>query len=243
MPFGAPSVDQYGGDREGDNLFGTSLVAADANTGKYLWHFQVVHHDIWDGDLAGAPALVDVKQGGKTIPAVAAINKLGLLFLLDRVTGKPIYGVEERPVPPSEVPLERAVEDAAVPAQAGAALAHDDDGGGHRDRHAGARSRVQETDRRRAARRAVPARLLQPPARAVSRQSRRRQLGRDVVQSAARLSVRQHQRAGAALRPEGSRSGRHRPGARRRGRATASIRTAPIRACRAADASRTTPRT
>lgn len=108
MPFGAPSVDQYGGDRPGDNLFGTSLVAADANTGKYLWHFQVVHHDIWDGDLSGAPALIDVKQGSRTIPAVAIINKPGLLFLLDRVTGKPIYGVEERPVPPSEVPLERA---------------------------------------------------------------------------------------------------------------------------------------
>ena len=107
MPFGAPSVDQYGGDRPGDNLFGTSLVAADANTGKYLWHFQVVHHDIWDADLAGAPALVDVKQGNRTIPAVAAINKVGLLFLLDRVTGKPIYGVEELPVPQSEVPLER----------------------------------------------------------------------------------------------------------------------------------------
>jgi quinoprotein glucose dehydrogenase len=108
MPFGAPSVDQYGGDRPGDNLFGTSLVAADANTGKYLWHFQVVHHDIWDADLSGAPALIDVKQGARTIPAVAVINKPGLLFLLDRVTGKPIYGVEERPVPPSEVPLERA---------------------------------------------------------------------------------------------------------------------------------------
>jgi quinoprotein glucose dehydrogenase len=107
MPFGAPSVDQYGGDRAGDNLFGTSIVAADANTGKYLWHFQVVHHDIWDADLTGAPALIDVKQGGRTIPAVAVINKVGLLFLLDRVSGKPIYGVEERPVPPSEVPLER----------------------------------------------------------------------------------------------------------------------------------------
>jgi quinoprotein glucose dehydrogenase len=107
MPFGAPSVDQYGGDRPGDNLFSTSLVAADANTGKYLWHFQVVHHDIWDGDMTGAPALIDVKQGGKTIPAVAAINKLGLLFIFDRVTGKPIYGIEERPVPQSEVPLER----------------------------------------------------------------------------------------------------------------------------------------
>ena len=115
MPFGAPSVDQYGGDRAGDNLFGTSIVAADANTGKYLWHFQVVHHDIWDADSSAAPALIDVKQGGKTIPAVAVINKPGLLFLLDRVTGKPIYGVEERPVPPSEVPLERAAKTQPFP--------------------------------------------------------------------------------------------------------------------------------
>lgn len=107
MPFGAPSVDQYGGDRPGDNLFGTSIVAADASTGRYLWHFQVVHHDVWDADLTGAPALIDVKQGGRTIPAVAVIGKTSLLFLLDRVTGKPIYSVEERPVPQSEVPLER----------------------------------------------------------------------------------------------------------------------------------------
>lgn len=107
MPFGAPSVDQYGGDRPGDNLFSSSIVAADANTGKYLWHFQVVKHDIWDADLAAAPALVDVKQGNQTIPAVAVINKVGLLFLLNRVTGEPIYGVEQRPVQQSEVPLER----------------------------------------------------------------------------------------------------------------------------------------
>ena len=107
LPFGAPSVDQYGGDRAGDNLFSTSLVAVDANTGKYLWHFQIVHHDIWDYDMTGAPALIDVKRNGRTIPAVAAINKVGLLFLLDRVTGKPIYGVEERAVAQSEVPLER----------------------------------------------------------------------------------------------------------------------------------------
>ena len=108
MPFGAPSVDQFGGDRAGDNLFGNSLVAVDANTGKYLWHFQIVHHDLWDADLTGAPALIDVKQGGKTIPAVVAYNKAGLLFLLDRVTGKPIFGAEERPVPQSEVPGEHS---------------------------------------------------------------------------------------------------------------------------------------
>lgn len=107
MPFGAPSVDQYGGDRPGDNLFSSSIVAADANTGRYLWHFQVVRHDIWDADLAAAPALVDVRRGNETIPAVAVINKVGLLFLLNRVTGEPIYGVEDRPVPASDVPLER----------------------------------------------------------------------------------------------------------------------------------------
>src|SRR6185295_15023581 len=115
MPFGAPSVDQYGGDREGDNLFGTSIVAADANTGKYLWHFQIVHHDIWDSDLSGAPVLLDVRRGGRTIPAVAVINKPGLLFLFDRVTGKPIYGVEERPVPQTEVPLERTAKTQPFP--------------------------------------------------------------------------------------------------------------------------------
>ncbi len=62
MPFGAPSVDQYGGDREGHNLFSSSIVAADANTGKYLWHFQLVHHDLWDADVANPPMLIDVKQ-------------------------------------------------------------------------------------------------------------------------------------------------------------------------------------
>lgn len=107
MPFGAPATDRYGGDREGDNLFSTSVVAADANTGKYLWHFQMVHHDIWDGDAAAPPLLFDVKQNGRTIPAVAMMSKNGLVFIVDRVTGKPIYGVEERPVPQSEVPLER----------------------------------------------------------------------------------------------------------------------------------------
>ena len=107
MPFGAPSNDRYGGDRPGDNLFSSSIVAADANTGKYLWHFQLVHHDIWDFDMQSPPALIEVKQNGRTIPAVAATNKAGLLFLLDRVTGKPIYGVEERAVPKSDIALER----------------------------------------------------------------------------------------------------------------------------------------
>ena len=107
LPFGAPASDRYGGDRPGANLFDTSIVAVDAKTGKYLWHFQTVHHDIWDYDLEAPPVLMDVKKDGKIIPAVAVISKTALLFLLDRVTGKPIYGVDERPVPKSEVPLEQ----------------------------------------------------------------------------------------------------------------------------------------
>ncbi len=108
MPFGAPTWDRYGGDRKGANLFSSSIVAADAKTGRYLWHFQIVHHDIWDADAEAPPTLIDIKRGGKTIPAVAVVSKSGMAFLLDRVTGKPIYGVEERPVPKSESPLEAA---------------------------------------------------------------------------------------------------------------------------------------
>ena len=115
MPFGAPATDRYGGDRPGDNLFSSSVVAADATSGKYLWHFQVVHHDIWDADVANPPILLDVRKDGKTIPAVGIMSKSGLVFLMDRVTGKSIYGVEERPVPQSEVPLERTAKTQPFP--------------------------------------------------------------------------------------------------------------------------------
>ncbi len=107
MPLGAPNNDMVGTDRPGNNLFSSSLVAVDANTGKYLWHFQVTHHDIWDMDTQSAPMLVDVKKDGKTIPAVITVNKNALMFVLDRVTGKPVFGVEERAVPQSEVPGEK----------------------------------------------------------------------------------------------------------------------------------------
>lgn len=107
MPFGNASGDLWGGDRPGNNLYSSSLVAADAKTGKYLWHFQLVHHDIWDYDLESPPALVDVKRNGRTIPAVIVFNKVGLVFILDRVTGKPIYQVEERPVPKSPAAVEQ----------------------------------------------------------------------------------------------------------------------------------------
>jgi quinoprotein glucose dehydrogenase len=106
MPFGAPNNDRVGVDRPGNNLFGSSVVAVDAATGKLLWYFQIVHHDIWDLDAEAPPMLFDVRHNGKTIPAVATVNKNGLMFILDRVTGKPIYGVEERPVPKSNVPGE-----------------------------------------------------------------------------------------------------------------------------------------
>jgi quinoprotein glucose dehydrogenase len=107
MPFGAPNNDRVGVDRPGNNLFDSSLVAVKADTGKLLWYFQVVHHDIWDLDLETPPTLFDVKHNGKIIPAVATVNKNSLMFILDRVTGKPIYGVEERPVPQSDVPGEQ----------------------------------------------------------------------------------------------------------------------------------------
>ena len=107
MPFGAPNNDRVGVDRPGNNLFGNALVAVNADTGKLLWYFQVVHHDIWDLDLETPPTLFDVKRNGKIIPAVATVNKNALMFILNRVTGKPIYGVEERPVPQSNVPGEQ----------------------------------------------------------------------------------------------------------------------------------------
>jgi quinoprotein glucose dehydrogenase len=106
MPFGAPNNDRVGVDRPGNNLFANSLVAVNADTGKLLWYFQVVHHDIWDLDLETPPTLFDVKHNGKTIPVVATVNKNALMFILNRVTGKPIYGVAERPVPQSNVPGE-----------------------------------------------------------------------------------------------------------------------------------------
>ena len=105
-PLGSPTADYYGGDRKGANLYGNAVVALDAKTGRLKWHRQLVHHDIWDYDLPAAPALVDVRRGGRTVPAVAVLTKFTTLFLFDRVTGEPIFGIEERPVPQSRVPGE-----------------------------------------------------------------------------------------------------------------------------------------
>jgi quinoprotein glucose dehydrogenase len=107
MPTGNPGGSFYGGDRPGDNLYAVSVLALDANTGAYKWHYQTTRHDVFDADLAGAPALIDVVRAGKRVAAVAQITKMGgMLFILDRVTGKPLFGVEDRKVPLSAVPGE-----------------------------------------------------------------------------------------------------------------------------------------
>lgn len=104
--FDSPSYDLYGGDRPGPNLFGNSLVALDAATGKMKWYFQTIHHDVWDWDAPATPTLVEVTHDGRKIPAVIQTGKTGLVFVLDRRDGKPIFPVEERPVPKGDVPGE-----------------------------------------------------------------------------------------------------------------------------------------
>jgi glucose dehydrogenase len=106
MPVGGPAANYWGGDRPGNNLFSNTLVAVDANTGKLKWYFQTVHHELWDFDLPPEAALIDIEHDGKKIPAVVQMGKSGYMFILDSVTGKPVFGVEERPVPKGDVPTE-----------------------------------------------------------------------------------------------------------------------------------------
>jgi quinoprotein glucose dehydrogenase len=106
LPTGSPTHDLYGADRAGDNLFGNCLIALDARTGKRLWHFQTVRHDLWDYDLAAGPKLLTVRHEGRTVEIVAQAGKTGFLYVFERLTGKPLWPIEERPVPRSEVPGE-----------------------------------------------------------------------------------------------------------------------------------------
>jgi quinoprotein glucose dehydrogenase len=106
VPIGSPTSDFYGADRHGDGLYGNSLVALEAATGKLKWYQQLVRHDLWDFDPAAAPILFEAVRGGRKIPAVAQITKMGLLFVFNRVTGEPLYGMEDRPVPQTTVPGE-----------------------------------------------------------------------------------------------------------------------------------------
>jgi len=115
LPFGAPSNDFYGGHRHGDNLFGNSLVCLDAETGERVWHFQTVHHDLWDYDLPCAPNLVDITVDGKAIKAVAQVSKTGYCYVFDRVSGEPIWPIEEVPVPQSSLPGEKSSPTQPVP--------------------------------------------------------------------------------------------------------------------------------
>jgi quinoprotein glucose dehydrogenase len=108
LPLASPASDFYGGDRKGANLYGNSVVAVDLATGKYRWHFQTIHHDLWDHDPPAPPALFDIVRDGVTIPALAITTKSGYMYILNRETGQPVFGVEERPVPKSDVPGELA---------------------------------------------------------------------------------------------------------------------------------------
>src|SRR5579862_8972901 len=107
LPTASAKYELYGGDRHGANLYANSLLALDARTGKYLWHYQTVHHDLWDYDPNAAPQLVTVQHDGRTVEAVALASKNGFLYVFDRVTGKPLWPIEERPVPQTEVPGEK----------------------------------------------------------------------------------------------------------------------------------------
>jgi glucose dehydrogenase len=106
LPVGNAADSFYGADRKGSNLYSNSVIALDALTGKLRWYYQMVHHDLWDYDMNAPPALIEVKRNGQIIPALAETNKMSLLFILDRRTGKPIFGVEERPVPKGDTPGE-----------------------------------------------------------------------------------------------------------------------------------------
>ncbi len=106
LPVGSASYDFYGADRKGLDLFSNCLVALDAASGKLVWYYQMVHHDIWDYDLPAQPVLTTVRHDGREIPAVTQVTKMGFVFTFDRLTGKPLFPVEERPVPKSDVPGE-----------------------------------------------------------------------------------------------------------------------------------------
>ena len=115
VPTGSASADFYGANRPGDNLFSNALIALDAATGRRLWHFQTVRHDIWDRDLPSPPNLVTVRHGGRAIDAVAQTSKQGFIFLFDRVTGRSLFPIEYRKFPRSPVPGERAADTQPIP--------------------------------------------------------------------------------------------------------------------------------
>ena len=115
VPLGSPTFDYYGADRPGHGLFGTTLLALDARTGRRLWHYQLVHHDLWDSDPTSAPQLLTIQHDGKQLEVVAEAGKTGFLYVFDRRTGEPTWPIEERSVPKSEVPNEVSSPTQPVP--------------------------------------------------------------------------------------------------------------------------------
>jgi quinoprotein glucose dehydrogenase len=115
LPLASPIPGGYGGDRKGANLYGNSVVAVDVRTGAYKWHFQTIHHDLWDADPPAPPGLLDIVRNGRRVPAMALTTKSGYMYILNRETGQPIFGVEERPVPASDAPGELAFPTQPIP--------------------------------------------------------------------------------------------------------------------------------
>src|SRR5256714_8827184 len=107
LPVESPTSDLYGGHRPGNNLFGESLVCVDLKTGQRKWHYQIVHHPIWDFDMPAAPLLADITVNGRPVKAVAQASKQGFLYVFDRITGQPVWPIEEKPVPQTDVPGEK----------------------------------------------------------------------------------------------------------------------------------------
>jgi quinoprotein glucose dehydrogenase len=115
LPVEDATGDYYGGHRKGDNLFSSTLVCVDARTGKRIWHFQIVHHDIWDRDIAAAPILADVTVGGRKMEVVVQLTKQAYAYVFDRVTGKPVWPINEQAVPQSDVPGEKSAATQPIP--------------------------------------------------------------------------------------------------------------------------------
>ncbi|MEO5742555.1 MAG: PQQ-binding-like beta-propeller repeat protein, partial [Vicinamibacterales bacterium] len=115
LPLASPIPGGYGGDRPGANLYGNSVVAVDVRTGAHKWHFQTIHHDLWDADPPAPPGLLDIVRNGRRVPAMAVTTKSGYMYILNRETGQPIFEVEERPVPKSDVPGEQTFPTQPIP--------------------------------------------------------------------------------------------------------------------------------
>ena len=175
LPVEDPTSDYYGGHRPGNNLFGDSIVCVDLKTGQRKWHFQIVHHPIWDYDMSSAPILLDANVNGKLIKAVAVPSKQSYLYVFDRITGQPIWPIEERPVQQSDVPDGEDVADAAVPDQAAGLRTSLAEGAGRPDRlHAGdARAGAREPQELPRRRDVQPAAARQDDRRLARRDQRR----------------------------------------------------------------------